>query len=88
MGEVDEDLESLANDVVALFALDAGHKAHAAGIVFIARMVEALGLTTPTTKTCRWGPRETVRLIQYLHGYLLMNKVGLLSQLSGTAKTH
>jgi hypothetical protein len=64
MGEVDQHLKALANNVMALFALDAGHQAHAACIVFITRVVEALGL------------RVTVPLIRYLHGYLLMNKIG------------
>jgi hypothetical protein len=68
MGEVNQNLEPFANDVVALFALDACNQAHAARVVFIARMVEALRL------------RETVLLVRYLHGYLLMNKIGLLFQ--------
>jgi hypothetical protein len=76
MGELNENLKPLADDVVALFALDAGHQAHAACIVFIAWMVEAL------------RERKLTTVIRYLHGYLLMNKIGLLSQLSGTAKTH
>ena len=71
MGEVDEDLETLADDVVALFALDACHQAHSARIVLIARVVETLGL------------RKAKTLIRYLHGYLLMNKIGLRFQLSG-----
>ena len=43
MGQVDQNLEALADDLVALFPANAGHKAHAAGVVFIARMIEALG---------------------------------------------
>ena len=42
MGEVDEDLEALADDLVALFAADVRDQSHAAGIVLIARMIEAL----------------------------------------------
>ena len=42
MGEVDEYLDPLADDLVALFAADVGDEAHAAGIVLIPRMIEAL----------------------------------------------
>ena len=42
MGEVDEHLKALADDLVALFALDAGNQPHAAGIVFIPWMIESL----------------------------------------------
>ncbi len=49
MGEVDENLEALADDLVALFAADAGDQAHAAGIVFIPWMIEALRLRSAET---------------------------------------
>ena len=49
MGEVDEHLEPLADDFVALFAADVGDQSHAAGIVLILRMIEAL----------RFGSAET-----------------------------
>jgi hypothetical protein len=42
MSQVDKDLEALANDVVALFATDAGHQSHAASVVLVARMVKPL----------------------------------------------
>ena len=44
MGEVDEHLEALADDLVALFAPDVRDKSNAAGIVLIPRMIEALRL--------------------------------------------
>ena len=44
MGEVDQHLEALADNLVALFAADVGDKPHAAGIVLIARVIEALRL--------------------------------------------
>ena len=62
MGEVDEDLKALADNVVAFFALDAGHEAHAAGIVFIARMIETLGC------------RNAMMMIRCLHGNLLLKE--------------
>ena len=69
MGEVDEHLEALADDVVAFFAANAGHEAHAAGIVLIARVIETLGM------------RKTVTIIRCLHWYLLLwNKVVLQIQ--------
>jgi hypothetical protein len=49
MGEVDEHLKPLADNLVALFALDAGHKTHAAGIVLIARVIETLRLMSAET---------------------------------------
>ena len=68
MGEVNEHLEALADDVVALFALDAGHEAHPTGVVLIPWMIETLRL---------W---KRVTLIRYLHGYLLRNKIGVQFQ--------
>ena len=47
--EVDEYLKALANDLVALFAADIGDQAHAAGIVLIAWMIEALRLRSAET---------------------------------------
>jgi hypothetical protein len=49
MGEVDENLKALADDLVALFAADVRDKAHAAGIVFIPWMIEALCLWSAET---------------------------------------
>ena len=40
--QVQQHLEALANDLVALLSADAGHQAHAAGIVLMLRMVESL----------------------------------------------
>src|SRR5208282_5215094 len=62
MGEVDEDLEALADNLVTLLALDVRDQPHAAGIVFIARMIEALRL--------RWA--ETA--IGRCHGSLFERK--------------
>ena len=42
MGQVDQDLDALYDDVVRFLALDVGHKADAAGVVLMARVVEAL----------------------------------------------
>jgi hypothetical protein len=47
MGEVDEHLKALADNLVTFFAANAGHKSHAAGIVFIPWMIEALRLRSP-----------------------------------------
>ena len=62
MGEVDENLEALADDLVAFFAADAGDKSHAAGIVLIARMIEALRVrNTETAIRCiPWQPLRVV----------------------------
>ena len=43
MGQIQQDLNSLANDVVTLVAADAGDKPDAAGIVLVRRVVETLG---------------------------------------------
>jgi hypothetical protein len=40
--EVDEDLETLANNPVTLVSADAGDESHAASIMLIARMIEPL----------------------------------------------
>ena len=58
MGEVDENLKALADDLVAFFAADARDKAHAAGIVLIPWMIETLRL------------RNLMAMIRCLHGYL------------------
>ena len=42
MRQIDKNLETLADDVVALFAADAGHQAHAAGVMFVERRVKTL----------------------------------------------
>ena len=49
MGEVDEYLQPFADDLVASFALDAGHKTHAAGIVLITRVIKPLRLMSAET---------------------------------------
>jgi hypothetical protein len=51
MGEIDENLKALADDLVALFAAYVCDQAHAAGIVFIPWMIEAL---------CLWSAETTV----------------------------
>ena len=40
--QVDEDLDTLEDDVVRLLTVDAGDKAYAAGLVFMARIVKTL----------------------------------------------
>jgi hypothetical protein len=56
MGKVDENLEALADDVMALFAAYIGDQPHAAGIVLIARMIEALRRrNAETTIRCMHG---------------------------------
>ena len=42
VGQVDQNLNALDDDVVRFLALDVGDEADAAGIVFVARVVEAL----------------------------------------------
>jgi hypothetical protein len=42
MGQVDQDFNALADDLMALFAADAGDKAHSAGIVLVLGMIETL----------------------------------------------
>ena len=42
VGEVDEDLDALADDLVRAFATDVGDEADAAGIVFVDGTVEPL----------------------------------------------
>jgi hypothetical protein len=42
MGEVDKNLDSFADDVVAFLAANAGHQAHTTGIMFMPWMIEAL----------------------------------------------
>ncbi len=67
MGEVDEHLKALADDLVAFFAADVRDEAHAAGIVFIARMIEALRL------------RSTETAIRRFHGSLYEQQFSLRS---------
>ncbi len=42
VGEIDEDLERLVDDVVGFDALQVAHEAHAAGVALVARVVESL----------------------------------------------
>ena len=42
MGQVFENLQSLADDVVRFLAFNVDHEANAAGIVFICRIIETL----------------------------------------------
>ncbi len=42
VGQVDEDLDALDDDVVGFLAFDIGDKADTAGIMLVARVVEAL----------------------------------------------
>ena len=42
--QVDEDLNPLLDNVVRFLSLDVGHETNAAGIVFMAGMIETLGL--------------------------------------------
>ena len=49
MGEVDEHLEALADDFVALFAPDVRDQPHAAGVVLIPWMIKALRLGCAVT---------------------------------------
>ena len=44
MRQVDEDLNPFFDDVVGFLALDVGHKAHAAGVMLVARVVKPLAL--------------------------------------------
>jgi hypothetical protein len=47
VGEILEDLEALLDDGMALPALDMGNETDAAGVVFLIRPIEALGLWDP-----------------------------------------
>jgi hypothetical protein len=58
MREVDKNLNTLPDDVVAFFATNAGDKTHTARIMLISRMIEAL-----------WT-REAAKMIRCLHWYL------------------
>jgi hypothetical protein len=49
MGEVNENLKAFADDLMTLFAANIRDQAHAAGIVFIAWMIEALRLRRTET---------------------------------------
>jgi len=44
VGEIDENLDALENDVVALLPRNVRHKTNPAGIVLVARIVKTLGL--------------------------------------------
>jgi hypothetical protein len=58
VGEVDEDLKTLADDVVAFVAANVRDQTHAAVVVLVLRMIQTL----------RIGDRAT--LIQCFHGSL------------------
>jgi hypothetical protein len=49
VGEVDENLKALADDVVAFFTAYAGHQTHATRIVFVPGMIEPLRLRSAET---------------------------------------
>ena len=49
MGQVDENLKALADNLVAFFSANAGHQPHAAGIVLVAWMIETLRVRNATT---------------------------------------
>jgi len=59
VGEVDENLKPLADDVVTFFSANARDQAHAAGIVFIPWMIKPLRV---------WCAE---RIIRCIHGNLL-----------------
>src|SRR5206468_4328579 len=48
MGEVQQNLEALADDFVALLSADAGYQPHATGIVLILRVIESLRVRDTT----------------------------------------
>ena len=58
MGEVDQHLQALANNIVAADAANVGDQPHSAGIVLIPRVIEPLRLWCAGT------------MIQSLHGNL------------------
>jgi hypothetical protein len=62
MGEVNQHLKTLANDLVAPFATNAGNQPHATRIVFIPWMIEPLRL---------WSAETIVGLI---HGSLFNDR--------------
>ena len=45
MGQVDQDLDAFADDVMALMSTNAGHKPHTAGVVLMLGAIKSL----------RWG---------------------------------
>ena len=42
MREVDQDLDALLHDLVRLAAVQIHHETHAAGVVFVTRMIQSL----------------------------------------------
>jgi hypothetical protein len=50
VGKVDENLKTLADDVMAFFSTYAGHQTHATSIVFVPGMIESLRLRSAETK--------------------------------------
>ena len=61
MGQVEQNLYALHDDVVRFLALDVGDKANAAGIVLVARVVETLsgGWTVADSECASCYSRET-----------------------------
>jgi hypothetical protein len=59
MSEVNQNLETLADNLVASLAADAGNQAHTAGIMFIPWMIEPLRF---------WSAEIQIR---WMHGNLL-----------------
>jgi hypothetical protein len=59
MGQVDQDLKTLADNVMAFFSADVGDEAHAAGVVLVPWVIEPLCL------------RYAGTTIRSLHGNLL-----------------
>ena len=58
MGQVDQHLKTLADNLVALFAANARDQPHAAGIVLIPRVIEPLCLGSAVTSDWKypWQP--------------------------------
>ena len=62
VGEIQQDLNALADDLVTLVAADARHKSDAAGIVLVRGVIEALrGRQTIGVETGRHGLRQRTR---------------------------
>ena len=63
MGEVDKHLKTLADNVVAFLAANAGYKAHAACIVLMLRVIKSLGFGCAEAKTlCIHGSLFVVQI--------------------------
>ena len=70
MVEVDQNLQALANDLVRFLALDIGDEAHAACIVLVARVVEAL-------RFWRALSHRQVHLVRFLNYLIDLNFLAL-----------